>query len=321
MAVARRRLVARFERLTWEFNPAQRRALLAAWRELQGALSETAIAALLVAGGAEALVSALVEASRVAYVDFQERMRRTAAVAAARFRVDLPRGARFGVAFDILNPEVIAAIEQLDSRIMQDLTDALGDTIRQHAAAGAAAGRSPAAIARSLRPLLPLAPRQAEAVRNFERMLRAGDPAALTRALRDRRYDRLIRRAAATGGLTDAQIGPMVQAYQRRMVAFNAETLSRTTTLDTLRLGQRLSWIQAAERGLFDRGRLMKERLAVAGPTGDGRNRPAHLAMHGEIRPADAPYSNGEVVSGDLTYNCRCVDRYFLAPAAASVAA
>ena len=144
-----------------------------------------------------------------------------------------------------------------------------------------------------------------EMVRAFvERGLREGlGPRAIARALR-----------------APGRIDRAVAAYERRMLAFNAETNARTATLDSLRLGQRLAWEDAVAKGLVDGARLRKEWNAVAGPIGDGRNRPEHLAMHGETVPFDAYFINGEMIPGESVFNCRCGARYFQALPARRVA-
>jgi hypothetical protein len=299
-----------------------------------------------------------------------------------------------GIAFDVLNPRVIEAVRTLESRVMVGLTEDLRATVRQHIEAGLREGLGTPAIAQELRDVLALAPNQEEAVRNFRAMLEEGDPEALSRALRDRRFDASIRRAfnaeggkrklpgtltlrrsiagvptmagaeagasvhvemsqfpgwqwevvgpgggsvarfktdealqswlarhteegggGTVSGLSEAQIDTMTAAYQRKMVAFNADTHAQTAVRDALKEGQRLSWQQAVDKGLIDGGRLRKQWAAVAGPGGDGRNRPEHLAMHGETVPADQPFSNGEMTPGADSWNCRCVALYFLARA------
>lgn len=227
------------------------------------------------------------------------------------------------IAFNILSPHVVQAVRILDTRVIDGLKDEVRETVRQRATAGIRAGEGPRTTARGMRAVIGMAPNQEEAVSNFRRMLTEGDREALTRALRDRRFDSTLRRTLGRGGagLTRDQIERMVAAYRRRMIAFNAETHARTVALDAQKLGQRLAWVDAIERGIVSRDQLTREWVAVGGPKGDGRNRPEHLAMHGESVGFDEPFSNGELVPGDSTYNCRCVSRVKIARAAARNAA
>jgi hypothetical protein len=151
-----------------------------------------------------------------------------------------------------------------------------------------------------------LAPNQLKAVDNFRQMLETGDAEALTRALRDRRFDKTIRNALKGDGLTPEQIDRMTDAYRKRFLAFNAETNTRTAALDAQKLGQRLTWEQAVARGDVDGSRLTKRWSGTL----DDRERDSHLAMEGETVPWDQPYSNGQMQPGDSEYNCRCVSIY-----------
>ena len=179
------------------------------------------------------------------------------------------------------------------------------ETFRAHIENGLRDGVNPRTVARELRTVIGLAPNQEEAVRNFRRALEGAEGARspLAYKLRDKRFDGTI----GKGNLTTAQIEKMAEAYRRKMVAFNAETNARTATLDSLKLGQRLSWEDAVDKGIVDRNALVK---TWAG-TLDERERPEHVAMEGETVRFDEPFSNGEMTPGDSTYNCRCIARFY----------
>ena len=104
------------------------------------------------------------------------------------------------------------------------------------------------------------------------------------------------------------KIDKMVEAYRKRRIAQNAATNAGTAAKDAQRLANRLAWENAATIGAVDRARLYKQRIGVA----DDRERPEHVAINDQVRHFDEPYSNGEMVSGDQSYNCRCVDRFFV---------
>jgi hypothetical protein len=87
------------------------------------------------------------------------------------------------------------------------------------------------------------------------------------------------------------------------MTAFNAETNARTAALDAQRSAQRLVWEEAIESGAVARGDVTKTWRGVK----DERERPEHLAMEGETVQFDQPFSNGEMIPGESTYNCRCI--------------
>jgi hypothetical protein len=190
-------------------------------------------------------------------------------------------------------------VRALDTKVVQTLKSDVVDVVRAHVENGLRDGVNPRVVARELGQVIGLAPNQEAAVRNFRKLLEAGDPEALVRKLRDRRFDSTIRR----GALGPEQIEKMTEAYRRRMIAFNAETNARTASLDSMRAGQRLSWQSAIDSGIVDGSRLVKRWSGVL----DARERPEHVAMEGETVPFDQPFSNGEMTPGESTYNCRCI--------------
>lgn len=239
-------------------------------------------------------------------LDLVQRELRAGVEASGRaWAQDVP-GVGRGIAFNVLNPDVVTAIQGLNTRVMQTFTDTVREAIRTQTEIGIRAGVNPRTTARHLREAVGLAPNQVRAIDNFRRMLEEGDREALTRALRDRRFDGTLARAFDGDGLTEAQIDRMTEAYRRRMQAFHAETIARTAALDAQRLGQHLTWQGAVERGDVDGDQLTKRWSGTL----DDRERATHLAMEGETVAWDALYSNGQMQPGDSEYNCRCVSIY-----------
>ncbi len=219
---------------------------------------------------------------------------------------DIPRARDLGVVFDVLNPRVIEAVRALDDRFVQQLTSDVRATVRQVAERTLRDGINPRESARELRAAIGLGPSQEEQVQNFRRALETGDTSkVMTYTKRDRRFDATIRK----GELSPAQVDKMVDIYRKRRIALNAEAVSRTAALNAQRGGQRLAWDSAIDRGIVDKSDLMKERIV----TMDGRQRDEHEALNGQRRRYDEAYDNGEIVSGTLSWSCRCLDRYYLA--------
>lgn len=223
---------------------------------------------------------------------------------------DLPAAGKvdgvLAVSFDYLNPRVLDAVRGLETKVLRTLAADIQDTVRAYVEAGLRSGAGPRVVARALRDVIGLAPNGELAVRNFELALRGEGRNPLDYALRDKRFDAVVRR----GALTEQQIAAQTAAYRRKMLAFNANTLARTAALDAMKLGQRLAWADAAEQGIVDRSRLYKRWLGVL----DARERPEHIAMEGETVQFDELFSNGEMVCGDSTFNCRCLPRYSVVP-------
>ena len=320
MTPTRRALFARVSRETARLTPDIARAILRAFALLASEMSEAQLAEAIASGSVERLLTRLLapEIEARAFYPVREAIRRSVGRETRLFQRDLPRRAQavtgtVGIGFDILNPKVIDAIRTLETRVIATLSESVRGAVRAHIELGLERGVGPRAMARGLRAVIPLAPNQVRAVANFERMLREGDRAALTRALRDHRFDRTLDRLLGVRGegLSAEQVKRMTDAYRRNMVAFSAETNARTAALNSVKLGQRLSWQDAIDRGVVDSGSLMKRWVNV----GDDRVRDEHLAqpvgVAGETVPFEETYSTGEMEPGDLAYNCRCLSFVF----------
>jgi hypothetical protein len=311
MTPAERAFWDRAQRRAAALSPELRTAILRAFEIIRESVPEAELAKIIAAGDLEALFRvALNEAVMdIAFRQVRERIRRGVEANVGYFARDLPKGGKVNgqivIGFDVLNPKTIEGIRTLDTKVVQTLAEDTREVVRALVENGLRDGKNPRAIARELRQVVGLAPSQAAAVDNFRRMLEEGDREALTRALRDRRFDRTLERAfGADGkGLSTEAINRQVEAYRRRMIAYNAETNARTASIDAMKLGQRLAWDDAAEKGLVDRQLLVKTWRGVK----DSRERPSHFAMEGQTVPFDQPFSNGQQIPGESEFNCRCI--------------
>lgn len=293
------------QRLTRRANtlaPALRKELLRAWETLRRGMSEAEITKLITSGRLEDILSE--RDIQRALAGLRVELKGGVESAGKTLAKTLPRTAQgAGIAFNVLSPRVVEAIQVLDTRVMTSLTEAVRETVRQAVQDGLRDGLPPKTIARGLREVIGLAPNQQRAVDNFRTALESRDLGALTRQLRDRRFDGTLRKAFAGDGLSTAQIERMTDAYRARFLAFHAETVTRTAALDAQRLGNHLTWADAVDRGDIDGDKLTKRWSGTL----DDREREEHLAMEGETVRWDEPYSNGQMVPGESEYNCRCV--------------
>lgn len=314
MTKAEKAFLSQLRRRTAILAPDLRRRYLSAFRLLREQIRPSVFEAAIRSGTVEQLIIDQLGEAQLNEVlrPLELQIDRTALRAGELAVRDLPAKFQFGV-FDQLNPQVITATRTMSGRAIMRFKNEIRQTVREAVTEGIEQGVGPRTIARGLRETVGLAPNQAEAVRNFSRMLREGDDELFTRVLRDRRFDRTIRKAFGPDGkgLTGKQIDNMTAAYRRRMIAHAAETEARTITLQALKVGQRLTWIDAAERGIVNPADLRREWLAVGGPGGDGRNRPEHLELHGSVVAFNEPFANGQMVPGESDYNCRCRARTF----------
>jgi hypothetical protein len=334
MSPAERALQSRIERRAAALGPQARRKLFAAFDLIRAHLSEAELMRAGNNGTLELLIEELLSDKALDnhFSGLRSLIDRSTLDASSLWTRDLPPS--FGGVFNILNPRVITAVVQLDTRVIQGLKEEVREAVREQVRLGLEAGKNPRVVATRIGSAIGLAPNQVRAVDNFRTQLESGDRAALRRMLGrgelktstgeiiNRRGHaggkgvsatdlRILNRTLGNGKLRPDQIDRMVNAYRNRLLAWNTETHSRTIALDTHRLAQRMSWQAAIDRGTVDASRLRKTWVTV----GDDRVRPEHVKMQGEVVLWGQQWSNGEDIPGDSTYNCRCLERVTLLPA------
>jgi len=239
-----------------------------------------------------------------AFAEFREGLYNTT-VDSFRFSREQIQGAmlegRPMIAFNTLSPRVMQAIGVLDERILS-FKQEVRETVRVAVADGLQAGRSPLAVARTVRDVIGIAPNQVAYVRNLRLALESGDAAKAVSYDIDKRFVKMIEK----GGLTQAKIDRIVESYTNRRIAQHANTVARTTTLQSYKQANRASYGAAIDAGIIKRHLAVKSWRTV----GDSKVREEHDAMNGETVPFDANFSNGEELPGDSTYNCRCLPIY-----------
>ena len=311
MSPAERALRRRLQRRALEQAPILARRELALYEFIRRLLTPRELIDALELGWIEPVIRQLLsdEALEPGLLSFRVAMNQTLVQAATLAASDLPRAFR-PAGFDILNPLVLEAARAQNAIAIGRIRDGVRETVRQAGIEALAAGRNPVTAARQIRSVIGLAPNQAGAIRNFRAMLERGDREALTRLLRDRRFDPTLRRAlgARGTGLSTSQVNQMTDAYRRRMIAFNAETQAKSIALEAQKRGQRLAWLDAVARGVIPRAALWRRWLGV----NDSRRRQTHEDMEGEEAHVDQRYSNGQMIPGENEYNCRCLDVFFV---------
>jgi outer membrane lipoprotein SlyB len=213
-------------------------------------------------------------------------------------------------------------VEQFSRRYAGDkitaITNGQREAIQQILNNGTLAGTPPAELAREIRDHIGLTPAQAQAVRNFRQKLKTDPRAAMTYALRDKRYDRTIKAAREKKEpLTNLQIETMTDAYQRRMLAYRATTIARTEAVGAANNGHMAnieSWLIANPDFT-----VVKTWIA----TDDDRTRPDHVGLNRNVviglnTPFTAP--SGEQLrwphdpngAAKEVVDCRCTVGTFL---------
>lgn len=273
------RLWLQMQRKAAGLSPDMQSAITRAFQTIRDSLTDSEIVRAIQSGFVDSIFDkAVLDA---AFQPTRDLMRKGVTDGVKFFSRSLPTKRNITFSFDSLSPDVVTAIQTLETRVITDLQDSIRETVRTRIAQGITEGESVHSIARDLRTVIGLGPSQLQDSANYR--------------------TKLAEKFDAT------KVDRMVTTYERRRIAQNAQTVARTATLDSYKLGQSLSWDTAVSQGIVDGDRLMKQWIGVD----DDRERDEHLAMNDEIIPYDEAYSNGEDVPGESTYNCRCISRFF----------
>lgn len=142
------------------------------------------------------------------------------------------------------------------------------------------------------------------------------DAAYFKRALRDKRFDRLVAKAIKDGKpISKADLDRIAGRYADRLLAYRGETIARNETLASLNAAK-----EEGIRQLIDTGKVQRSRIKkVWRATGDKRTRDSHLALNGEEIGFDAlfvspltgavmayPHDTSHGAPGSETIQCRC---------------
>lgn len=219
--------------------------------------------------------------------------------------------------FNQLNPRALDAANNSRLRLIRDITNAQRDTIRQAIVRGVRNGLNPRAVARDIRAGLGLTSAQEAHVANYRAVLERGSRAALSRQLRDRRFDRTVNAAARDKRpIPTDVIDRMVERYRQNYVAHRAEMIARTESLRSVHEGQNAMMAQAIEEGAVDPTKMKQTWITAH----DDRVRDSHLPMDGQVKAIGEPFITGDgayirfpgdpEAGADEVIGCRCVVAY-----------
>lgn len=227
-------------------------------------------------------------------------------------------GSRVAVAisFDPSYPRAAELMRRNRLGLVREFTRLQRDATRSALIEALRAGSGPVQTARAFRDSIGLTNYQLGVVANYRRQLEAGDARALTRDLRDRRFDPTVRRAAQEGeALGPRRINRMVEQYRNRYLQLRAETIARTETLQTVNIARDEALIQMTEQLDLPKEAVTRTWRA----TQDARTRDTHAEMDGQERGIDEPFDSpsgaqmmypGDTELGagpEEIINCRCV--------------
>lgn len=306
---------SRIERLVQLQERRFRRVFLEAVRQIRDSRTLDEIADLLSAGRLEEALDAVEAAARLLGNAYGAALAESAQDTAAF----LSQALTVSVSFDVTNSRAVAAIQRNTLRLVSNFTSEQRQVLRAALSRGISQGLNPRDQARLFREVVGLTPKQEAAVARYRQLLESvgtdvpGGTEALTRRLRDRRFDPTVRRAARRNEpLTKEQVDRMVGRYKDRYVRYRSEVIARTEALRSAHEGTEEMYSQAIEQGQLDPSKIRRTWVA----TKDDRVRDTHAALGGVEKPYGEPWeSNGAVLRypGDPqapaseTVQCRCV--------------
>lgn len=234
-------------------------------------------------------------------------------------------GVKLTVQFNIRNPDAESWIRQHSSSSIVEIIEDQRNMIREHLQAKLAQGVNPRQTALELvgriapsgrreGGVIGLTSSQAEWVRNYQAELASNNPAAaLSRSLRDKRFDAALRRASAEGiPIEPALRERMVQSYTNRALKYRADSIARTETMAALHQSQEEAIRQGISSGSIDHDNVTE----VWHASKDDRTRDSHREMDGQEVARGEPFITGNGVPlmfpGDPNgppeeiINCRC---------------
>tara|TARA_R110002167_G_scaffold93122_2_gene249816 strand:+ start:14502 stop:15488 length:987 start_codon:yes stop_codon:yes gene_type:complete len=193
--------------------------------------------------------------------------------------------------FDQTNPFAMQVARENQLRLVREFGDTQRRATREALIDGVRNGANPKQQAKAFVDSIGLTERQVKAVNNYNRLLREGDGEALNRALRDKRFDRTVRRAMESGQqLTEAQMGKMTDRYRERYLQYRSRVIARTEALRSVHQGKHAMYEQAIQNGDLDARNLTQEWETSL----KDNVRDSHVDMHGQIQPWGQMFISGK---------------------------
>lgn len=250
------------------------------------------------------------------------------------FLAGLPRQSVFR--FDMRNPRAEAWIREYSSKLITRIVEMQRASVREALQNGLVQGRNPTSTALEVAGrinrvtgkreggIIGLSDIQARSVATAREELSSGDPAKmrnfLERRLRDKRFDKEIKRMIAEGKtLSKVSVDKVVGRYSDKLLKYRADIIARTETLTSLNASAHESFKQGIEKTAYGEADVIR----TWDSAGDRRVRHTHQLLDGQKRRGlDEPFRSpsgalmrfpgdtslgagaGEVIA------CRCRLRY-----------
>lgn len=233
-------------------------------------------------------------------------------------------GLRTVFQFNVRNPAAEMWLRDYSATLVKEIVADQQKAIRSHLTNGMAKGLNPRTVALDLvgrigasgrreGGVIGLTSTQEQWVSNFADELENSPSKALSRALRDKRFDPSIRKAIEDGEPIDADLrAKMVATYRNRALRYRAEAIGRTEAMASLHAAQEEAMNQATQRGVVSADTV----FFVWRTANDSRVRDSHAAMDGQkVRKGEfftsglgnkLRYPGDPMGPPEDTINCRC---------------
>jgi hypothetical protein len=239
--------------------------LQVAWRraveQLRGSLDFAAAVSALERGNVDALLALLFDtpSAQVALAGLRRSFAEALVTAIPPTMRALPPigPLRLRVAAPVLNPELVTAVRQWEDAAFRRVVAEMREGVRAVVADGVARGAGPRTLVSTLRSqtsAVGLTAYDARLLASFREQLRTDPSTALRRALRDRRFDRTVRK----GDLTEAQIDRMAEAYRAKLVTWRAETFARSASVQAANEASVVAWAELIRTGNVDEANVRR---------------------------------------------------------------
>lgn len=235
---------------------------------------------------------------------FRSAIQEVFAEGAATAAEMLPKSVGINLSFNLMNPETVSFLEKYSFSLIQQISDATRESVREVLMRSFREGGHPYEQARTIKGFIGLTSFQAKAVENYRDGLGSVNTLnrTLDRALRDGRFDSTIRRAVRTNtGLSQDQIDKMTERYQARFLQYRAQTVARTESIRASVKGQRALWKQAVQQGLL---KSTVKRVWIS--SGDSATCEICDDLDGQQAGIDEEFDDGIMDPPDPHSDCRC---------------
>lgn len=217
-------------------NPKIRREFISAIESIRNSATLKILTSAIESGRTDAVITILdkINVSPATYAGITSSLRTIFEQGAKDSIKTLPKSVQSQISFDLLNPRSVEFLRRSEFALIQAISTNTREGIREILRVGFEEGQPPIRMAREIKEMVGLTPRQVKSVQNHRAMLIAE-------------------------GRTPKQVTELTARFRNRQLRFRATTIARTETIRAANSGQQELWNQAADQGLIDMATARKK--------------------------------------------------------------